>query len=231
MIRNCLTLTFICIFLSPACAGPHEGRKSASTGGEHWIHLEPGDKKLLGGYELFLKKTDASLYRLYLRREKSEAYRFISGEIRLFADIRISPQQNYLLINAPCSSISWCVFVTDIKTGRSWVISGEANRVAKANRLPGKPRHPTQPSASISPLGDSFSPDETKVLLKMVRLDLPIPPKQNGEGSTDPHEFKQQLIVVDTLNGKVLKEFQTENSPERWWSFESEPQDYLGNPE
>jgi hypothetical protein len=171
----------------------------------------------VGGYEVYLKQERDATTNLFIKRVPREPYFFITKEIRSAADILLSQSRQYLLINAPCSRIARCVFIADAYQTRGWVISQQARSAHK--ELAPDPGNAQPASERLDPAGVAFSPDETKVLLKMVRAEGPA-----GSDLTGPWMF-----VVDVTDGRVLSEFRKEALPQRWWEVEEEEEkDYIG---
>lgn len=185
-----------------------------------WVHLESGEKKLLEGYEFYLKGGTG--YNLYVRRSSQEPFKFISKEARQFADIGISPDRKLLLINAPCSVKTWCVSVAGIPAGRSRIISGEAQRSFKKDVLSSDSIQPGT-AVSVYPIGDSFSPDKTRVLLKIYLVISPSDSKLKRENLTVLKNFKPKYYVVDTMSGNILKEYRSGELTGEWWLLGQDP--------
>jgi len=162
-----------------------------------WYHLEPGDRMAAGGFELFLKKSEGGATNLYLRESAGQPFRFLTGEIRLSADILVSPGRRYLMINASCSTRSRCVFIAEARSGTTRMISGGATRSYVENAAP---------DGSFFPVGDSFSPDDSMVLIRMIPGD--------GTGTVG---FKRWSYGVDAADGTIRREIRTEPLPGRWW--------------
>ena len=185
-----------------------------------WVHLEAGEKKLFEGYEFYLK--GGTEYNFYVRRSSQEPFKFISKEVRQFGDIGISPDRKLLLINAPCSVKTWCVSVASIPAGRSWIISGKAQRSFKKDALSSDSIQPGT-AVSVYPIGESFSPDETRVLLKMHLVISPPDSKSKRENLTELKTFEPKYYVVDAMSGNVLKEYGSGELTGDWWLWEEDP--------
>lgn len=174
-----------------------------------WVHLEPGDRISSGGFELFLKKETGSNCTLYLKSTPGEPYLFLTSEIRMSADVLVSPHHRYLLINAPCSDVARCVYSTDARSGMTRMISGGVRR---AYQEAASPNASGGPASGHYPVGAAFSPDETMALLRIG----PDPPPVAG---SIPIQSDRRSYVVKISDGSVLKEYRTESLPDHWWEL------------
>ena len=220
MIRDMFPILLIAVNLIMLSACYQERVKKNSPDEIKWVHLEAGEKKFFGSYEFYLKGGTG--YNLYVRISSQEPFKFISKEVRQFVDIGISPDQRLLLINAPCSVKTWCVFVASIPIGRSWIISGEAQRSFKKDALSSDSIQPGT-AVIVYPMGESFSPDETRVLLKMALVMSPSDSKSKRENLTELNTFEPKYYVVDATSGNVLMEYRPGELAGDWWVWEEDP--------
>lgn len=205
----CLGPLLWAVLAPAACSMGALGPEGA--GEPQWVHLETDEKAMVGIYEVYLKHEVGATAGLYLKRTPKEPYWFITKEIRSSADILMSRSGQYLLINAPCSPIARCVFIADAEQfqPRGWIISRQARAAyTKRSRETGdSPRA----SERVDPVGVAFSPDESKVLLRMI-------PADPSTGTEDA----PWVFVVDVEGGEVLSEYRTEDLPSRWWDIQED---------
>lgn len=187
---------------------------------ESWIRLGLDETKMIGPLRLYLKRDTENSASLYVKRNPKEPYHFLTKEIRSFAEIRRSNSHRFLLINAPCSPISRCVFVADIASYHSWIISRQAREDYR------KSAH--GPATRMYPLGVAFGPDETLVLLRMAPFAVPSVPE--NPDSPDSVESPPRLYVVEARDGTVIRSFDSDDVPETWAVRGPRPRDFIPGP-
>jgi hypothetical protein len=180
-----------------AFASCHPGAVPPERAVPRWIHLVDGDNITEGGFQFYLKKGEGSTLSLYFKKRPEEPYRFLTSEIRSFADVLVGSGNRYFLINAPCSPLARCVYSADADSGLTRLISGDAVRSYEKNAPAENGDDSGKGARTILPVGEGFSPDFTQVLIRI-----------------GPNRW---AYVVSASDGSILKEYGTETVPEHWW--------------
>jgi hypothetical protein len=100
------------------------------------------------------------------------------------------------------------IHISDLTNGKSWRIDKKALRHFQETYLKTHSKIKCGAVHWYFPSADGFSPDDTKVLIRM-EIEYTYP-------CTDPM-FNPVSYVVDSKSGDILKEYTSIKVPEQWW--------------
>ena len=144
--------------------------------------------------------------RVYVRRPGEQERRLIFTHFRGVSEC-VGPSGHLALINSFLATKAVEVYAADLSSGRSWRIDAQAVELYKDRAHP-------NPALIIVPNGEDMSPGDGEALLRMdlIYASVPTPEQAEQVGKT----FQQWWYVVDSRDGKVLREYRTP-APMKWW--------------
>ena len=144
--------------------------------------------------------------KVYVQRRGDNKPRLIFTHSR-GVSMCVGPSGRLALINSEPATKTVEVYTSDLSSGRNWRIDEQAMDLYVRNAKP-------NPALVIVPKGEDMSADDGEALLRidLIYISVGTPEEAEKVGRT----FKEWWYVVDTRNGKVLREYRTP-APPRWW--------------
>lgn len=143
----------------------------------------------------------------YIKRDKDKDW------ILFYIDYRaifttLGHQKRLILINDYEASKSSKVVVTDLTLHKATQIDLPAMKIYRRNVHPDKRLY-------INPDAHAFSPDDRQTLIEIKLSDVSASTEEESKQAIKT--YKVRWYVVDSLSGRVLQEYRTNNIPQRWW--------------
>jgi hypothetical protein len=179
-------------------------------GNATWVGLKPGVTYQLEGYEVteHITPGENSYTRsAYIKRDGDKEPRLFYTHGRQIV-VTLGHRRSLVLINDWEATKSGKVVVANLRSGEKRQIDSEALKMYRQHARPD--RH-----LWIVPTAYSFSPHDRQVLIKMVKEDVSAVTAE--ESARSSKTYKEWWYVVDSGNGQVMREYQTNKIPQRWW--------------
>ena len=163
----------------------------------------------LNGYEVKEESDSDGIRREYIRR--AEDKRWIPFYTReRYVLVTLGHRRNLVLVN-DCPATKFCkVIVVNLFSGENKQIDTSATKTYQRNASPDE-------RLIIIPQAYAFSPDDRKVLINLELIYISVPAEQRELANRLNSSYKNWRYVVDSANGRVLREYRTSTLPRKWW--------------
>jgi hypothetical protein len=177
--------------------------------GVTWV-FPPAVPLQLNGYEVKEVTEPNSARRAYIRRDTDSKWiPFYALERYLL--VTLGNRRKLVLIN-DCPATKLCkVMIADLASHKSRQIDQPAVEMYQRDaRLDNR--------LIIIPQAYTFSPDDKQVLINMelIYISVPVEPRELVERLN--RTYKNWWYVVDSISGRVLREYHTSRITKRWWA-------------
>jgi len=175
-----------------------------------WVGLKPGVTYRLEGYEVseYITPGDKNYTRrAYIKRDGDKEPRLFYTHGRQIV-VTLGHRRSLVLINDWEATKSGRVVVANLRSGERRQIDSEALKMYRQHAAPDR-------RLWIVPEAYEFSPDDSQVLIRMVRQDVSAANTQESERASKT--YKEWWYVVDSGNTQVVREYRTIKIPKRWW--------------
>jgi hypothetical protein len=161
----------------------------------------------LKGCEVKEESGSDGVRKVYIKRDGDEEW------IPFYVDERtvgvaLGYRKQLVLIN-DCPATKFCkVMAVDLASRKSKQIDLRAIRMYRRNVRPDN-------SLIIIPQAYAFSPDDKQVLVNMEHIYTSVSTAEMAAQLSKT--YKNWWYIVDSTNGRVLREYRTSRLPPRWW--------------
>jgi hypothetical protein len=175
-----------------------------------WVGLNPGFTYRLEEYEVSEKITRGEnnyTRSAYIKRDGDKESRLFYTHNREIV-VTLGHRRSLVLINDWEATKSGKVVVANLTSGENRQIDSAALKMYRQHARPDR-------RLWIVPEAYAFSPNDTQVLIKMVKEDVSAVTAE--ESARLSKTYKEWWYVVGSGNGQVLREYRTNKIPRRWW--------------
>ncbi len=179
-------------------------------GNATWVGLKPGVTYRLEGYEVsehIIPGENSYTRRAYIKRDGDKEPRLFYTHGRQIV-VTLGHRRSSVLINDWEATKSGKVVVANLRSGEKRQIDSQALKMYRGHAAPDR-------RLWIVPEAYGFSPDDSQVLLKMVKEDVSAVTAE--ESARSSKTYKEWWYVVGSGNGQVVREYRTNKIPTRWW--------------
>ena len=189
------------LIISPTSAAQNVGQRDVT-----WI-WPVGEILRLKGCEVKEELGSDGVTKVYIKRDRDEEW------IPFYVDERnvgvaLGHRKQLVLIN-DCPATKFCkVMRVDLASRKSKQIDLPAIRMYRRNARPNN-------SLIFIPQAYAFSPDDKQVLVNMEHIYTSVSTAEMAAQLSKT--YKNWWYIVDSTNGRVLREYRTSKLPPRWW--------------
>lgn len=202
----CCWVAFICAsLLNCQVSSAQVGRRRDVA----WV--SPQDVPLqLNGYEVKEVTEPNNARRAYIKRDTDSKWRPFYP-IERSIDVTLGNRRRLVLIN-DCPATKFCkVMVADLTSHKSKQIDQPAIETYRRHA------HPDN-RLIIVPQAYSFSPDDRQALINMELIYISVPAEPRELAKMLNRSYRNWWYIVDSVTGRVLREYRTNQIPKRWWA-------------
>jgi hypothetical protein len=183
--------------------------QAVSRRGVIWVF--PTDAPLrLKGYQVRELAEPNGPPRAYIKTDDDRKWIPIVARERYLL-VTLGNRRRLVLANS-CPATKFCkVMIVDLVSQKSWQVDQPAiERYRRDARLDNR--------LIIVPQAYAFSPDDKQVLINMELIYTSVPAETRGLAESLNRSYKNWWYVVDSIRGRVLREYRTSRIPRRWWA-------------
>jgi len=192
---------FVFLIISPTSAAQNVRQKDVT-----WI-WPVGEILRLKGGEVKQELVSDGVTKVYIKRDRDEEWiSFYVGERNV--GVALGHRKQLVLIN-DCPATKFCkVMTVDLASRKSRQIDLRAIGMYRRNARPNN-------SLIFIPQAYAFSPDDKQVLVNMEHVYTSVSTAEMAAQLSKT--YKNWWYIVDSTNGRVLREYRTSKLPPRWW--------------
>jgi len=163
----------------------------------------------LHGYEVKEETESDSIRKEYIRRAEDRRWiPFYTCE--RYVLVTLGHRKNLVLVNDCPATKSCRVMAVNLSSGKIRQINTSATKTYQRNASP-------DGRLIIVPQAYAVSPSDRKVLTNMKLIYISVPAEQRELANRLNSSYKNWWYVVDSANGRVLREYRS-TLPRKWWT-------------
>ena len=183
--------------------------QAVSRRGVTWV--SPTDVPLqLNGYEVKEVAEPNSAPKVYIKPDGDR--RWIPFFVReRYVLVTLGNRRRLVLIN-DCPATKFCkVMIADLATHKTRQVDQPAIEMYRRDARPDN-------RLIVISQAYAFSPDDRQVLIKMELIYVSVPAEPRELVERLNRGYQNWWYVVDSISGRVLREYRTSMIPTRWWA-------------
>jgi hypothetical protein len=178
-----------------------------------WVSPHPNETHRLNNYEVTERSCSDEQAKLcaFIKRDADTQPILFYAHHRQIV-VTLGHRKRLVLINDWEATKSGKVVVVNLKSGSKRQIDGPAVSMYRRHAAPDR-------RLWIIPEAYEFSPDDTQVLIEMVKEDVSAATAE--ESIAAGRTYRAWWYAIDSRSGKVIHEYRTRKIPANWWQRRS----------